>query len=215
MTSTTATAAGMAAGSGGDYPVQVTFDPNTSINRLWGIPIVGWLVRWVALIPHAIVLWLMGILVGLSVLVSWIPVLLLGRQAQMLVSLYATYMRYWIRVAAWGLFLSGPYPPIIPGDSDYPVNVTVDGSGSINRLWGIPFFGIWVRSILIIPHYILLFILYFPVAFFALLSFAFVLFTGRMPTIAYAVIGGFLRISARSSAYILLVPVRYPPISLT
>lgn len=215
MTSTTATAAGMAAGSGGDYPVQVTFDPNTSINRLWGIPIVGWLVRWVALIPHAIVLWLMGILVGLSVLVSWIPVLLLGRQAQMLVGLYATYMRYWIRVAAWGLFLSGPYPPIIPGDSDYPVNVTVDGSGSINRLWGIPFFGIWVRSILIIPHYILLFILYFPVAFFALLSFAFVLFTGRMPMIAYAVIGGFLRISARSSAYILLVPVRYPPISLT
>ena len=215
MTSTSATAAGMAAGSGGDYPVQVTFDQDTSINRLWGIPILGWMVRWIALIPHFIVLWLLGIVTGLSVLVSWIPVLFMGRQAQMLVSLYTTYLRYTTRVVAWAMFLSGPYPPIIPGDSDYPVNVTVDGSGSINRLWGIPFLGIWVRAILIIPHAILLFILYFPVAFFALLSFAFILFTGRMPTMAYAVIGGFLRISIRCSAYIFLMPVRYPPISLT
>ena len=214
MTSTATTAEGMAASSG-DYPVQVTFDPETSINRLWGIPIFGWMVRWIALIPHFIVLWLLGIVVGLSVLVSWIPVLFTGRQAQMLVGLYATYLRYATRVIAWAMFLSSPYPPIVPGDSEYPVNVTIDGSGSINRLWGIPFLGLYVRMILIIPHALLLFVLYFPVAFFALLSFAFILFTGRMPTMAYALIGGFLRITARATAYIFLVPVRYPPISLT
>ena len=214
MTSTATTAEGMASGSS-DYPVQVTFDPNTSINRLWGIPILGWIVRFIALIPHAIVLWLMGIVLGLSVLVSWIPVLFTGRQAQMLVSLYSTYLRYWARVGAWAMFLSAPYPPILPGNADYPVNVTIDGSGSIHRLWGIPFLGLYLRLILVIPHALLLFILYFPVAFFALLSFVFILFTGRMPTMAYAVIGGFLRISVRASAYIFLMPVRYPPISLT
>lgn len=215
MTSTATTAEGLA-GSGGDYPVQVTFDPNTSINRLWGVPIFGWMVRWIALIPHAIVLWAMGILLGLSILVSWIPVLVMGRQASMLVSLYATYIRYTTRFIAWGLFLSGPYPPIIPnGSDDYPVNVTVDPGESIHRLWGIPFLGLWVRYILVIPHLILLFILYFPVAFFALLSFVFILVSGRMPTIAYALVGGFLRVSARAALYVFLVPVRYPPISIT
>jgi hypothetical protein len=215
MTSTATTAEGMAAGSGGDHPVQVTFDPNTSINRLWGIPIIGWMIRGLALIPHAIVLWAMGILIGLSVLVSWIPVLLMGRQASMLVWLYSTYVRYTTRMFAWALFLSGPYPPIIPNGAEYPVNVTVDHTGSINRLWGIPFLGIWARYILVIPHVILLFFLYFAVAFFGILSFAFILINGRMPTSAYALVGGFLRVTARASLYIFLVPVRYPPISLT
>ena len=214
MTSTTATAEGMAAGSG-DYPVQVTFDPNTSINRLWGIPIVGWIVRGIALIPHAIVLWAMGILLGFSILVSWIPVLLMGRQAAMLVWLYSTYIRYTTRVFAWALFLSAPYPPIIPNGDNYPVNVSVDGTGSINRLWGIPFLGIWLRYILVIPHLLVLFVLYFAVAFFAIFGFVFILIGGRMPTIAYALVGGFLRITARASLYIFLVPIRYPPISLT
>ena len=46
-----------------------------------GIPIVGLMIRAILVIPQAIVLLFLGILVGLTVLVSWIPILLNGRMA--------------------------------------------------------------------------------------------------------------------------------------
>lgn len=205
----------MAAGSGGGYPVQVTFDPDQLINRLWGIPILGWSVRFLLLIPHFIVLWVLGLLLGLSVLVSWIPVLFTGHQAAVIVEFYAMCYRYTTRVLAWALFLAGPYPQILPGMVPYPVNVEVNGSGSINRLWGIPFFGIWVRGILVIPHAILLLILYVPLILFSLVAWVPILINGRMPTIGYAIYGGFLRLTARATMWVLLVPAPYPPLSIT
>ena len=211
----TMTAEGMAAGSGGGYPVQVTFDPDQRINRLWGIPILGWTVRWLALIPHLLVLWVLGFLLGLSFLVSWIPVLFTGRQAAVLVEFYAAYYRYTTRVVAWGLFLAGPYPPILPGMSPYPVNVEVQGGGRINRLWGIPLLGIYARMLLIIPHAILLLLLYIPIILFSLVAWIPILINGRMPTIGYAIYGGFLRLSARATMWVLLVPTPYPPLSIT
>ena len=41
------------------YPVNVSYDRAARINRLWGIPIVGWLVRSILLIPHFFILWLL------------------------------------------------------------------------------------------------------------------------------------------------------------
>ncbi|MGD8485183.1 MAG: DUF4389 domain-containing protein, partial [Chloroflexota bacterium] len=61
------------------YPVNVSYDREADINRLWGIPLIGQLVRWIVLIPHFIVLLLVGIVAALMFLVTWIPVLLLGR----------------------------------------------------------------------------------------------------------------------------------------
>lgn len=150
----------------GGYPITVTFDTEQRVNRLWGIPVLGWTVRWIALIPHFIVLWVLEFLLGLSILVSWVPVLLTGRQADIFVSFYVTAYRYATRVIGWAFFLAGPYPPILPGDSAYPINVDYNAADrNINRLWGIPFLGLWVRALLIIPAAFLLFILYFPIAF--------------------------------------------------
>ncbi|HJP87660.1 MAG TPA: DUF4389 domain-containing protein [Candidatus Limnocylindrales bacterium] len=214
MTSTATTAEAMA-GSSGDYPVQLSFDPDQRINRLWGIPIIGWSIRALILIPHYIVLWLLGVVTGLSVLISWIPVLLTGKQNATLVSLYSTTYEYTARVYGYLFFLAAPYPPIVPGPMDYPINLQVDGSGSINRLWGIPFLGLYLRAILIIPHAILLFFLEIAAIFLSIVIWIPILINGRMPSIGYAIYGGFLRITMRVSLYVLLVPVRYPPISIT
>lgn len=53
---------------------------------------------------------------GLAYLVSWIPVLLTGRQAPAIVSFIGGLYRWTIRVAAYGLLLSGTYPPFGFGD---------------------------------------------------------------------------------------------------
>ena len=193
----------------GDYPVRVSFDPEQRINRLWGIPFLGIAIRWFVLIPHFFVAWVLAIGLGLSVLVSWIPVLFMGRQP--LAGFYVNTYRYLTRVIAWGLFLAGPYPPF-SWHAAYPVNVDGPTDGSINRLWGIPLLGLWVRSLLVIPHLIVVFALGVLMYFGLFIIWIPILINGRVPALGYAVYGGYLRLYTRIYLWIFLTPVPYPPL---
>ena len=95
----------------GAHPLTVTLDGAEEQNRLWGIPILGIWVRLFLLIPHFVVLWFLAIVIGLGVLVTWIPVLAGGRQADAFVDLYGGFYRWIVRVAAYGTLVSGRYPP--------------------------------------------------------------------------------------------------------
>jgi hypothetical protein len=94
-----------------DHPVTLTFDEYEQQNRLWGIPILGILVRVILLIPHFFVLWVLGAIVGLLVLIMWAPVLVNGRQADSIVDFVGGVYRWGARVSAYSLLLTGKYPP--------------------------------------------------------------------------------------------------------
>jgi hypothetical protein len=205
---TAATAADRLDTGFGEYPVQVSFDPEQRVNRLWGIPFFGMAVRWFVLIPHFIVAYVLILAMGLSVLVSWIPVLFMGRQP--FAGFYGGTYRYMTRMIAWGLFLAGPYPPF-SWNAAYPVNVDVPTGGAINRLWGIPIIGLWVRSLLIIPHAIVLLFLSVAMYLGIFVIWIPILINGRMPAIGYQLYGGYLRLYARSGLWVSLMPVPYPP----
>jgi hypothetical protein len=93
--------------------VQVSLD-NLEINRLWGIPVVNWLVRILVLIPHLIVISILGTIAGLSILILWIPILVNGRYPDWAASFYGMLIRYATRLGAYIIFLPVPYPPIMP-----------------------------------------------------------------------------------------------------
>jgi hypothetical protein len=192
--------------------ILVSFDRDQSINRVWGIPFFGILARVILAIPHFLVLWVLGVLSALSVLVTWIPVLLVGRFPGWALELYVMTYRWSLRVSAWVLLMVGPYPPF-SSVALYPVNLEVRPDASINRLWGIPFLGIWVRGLLVIPHAIVLFILSIGLAFAVLVTWIPVLVNGRFPQLGYDLFGGYLRLSTRMSLWTLLVPTPYPSIS--
>jgi hypothetical protein len=98
---------------GATTPVNVQISlTSLEINRLWGIPFVGFFVRFLVLIPQLIVLSIMGLVVYLSLIVLWIPILLTGKYPGWAISLYGTMLRYGMRVAAYMLFLPVAYPPI-------------------------------------------------------------------------------------------------------
>jgi hypothetical protein len=78
-----------------------------------GHPFVGLFVRFLVLIPQFIVLSILGLIVGLSLIVLWIPILLTGKYPGWAISLYGTLFRYSARVSAYLLFLPVPYPPIV------------------------------------------------------------------------------------------------------
>ncbi len=194
-------------------PVDVTLPYGEPINRLWGIPLLGFLVRAIILLPSLIGLWVLSIVLGLTVLVSWIPVLVNGRQAGWVTSIVGGYLRWLVRLGAYFLLVTNVYPPfsLSAGTS---TSVRIDSGQQINRLWGIPFVGIWVRLILCIPHFIVLFFLAIPVVILTYFCWLPVLLLGRQAGPYIGLLGGYWRWYTRVAAYLWLLTDRYPPFRL-
>jgi Domain of unknown function (DUF4389) len=196
-----------------DDPVTLTYAPDAGQNRLWGIPLVGICVRAVLCIPQAIVLAALGLLMYVVAFVSWIPILVNGRQADWIYTYAGGTFRMSMRVTAYLLLMTGVYPPFwIEGD--HPVSFTLRTGEEQNRLWGIPFVGVIVRLFLLIPHAVALAVLGVFVGILALFTWVPVLLNGRTGDWVIRWIGGFYRWSSRVYAYAFLLTAKYPPFSL-
>ena len=196
------------------YPVNVSYDREAPVNRLWGIPIIGQLVRWVLLLPHFLVIFLVAIVAALMLLVAWIPVLVLGRFPGWGYRWVGGLLAYSQRVNAYAMLMTSTYPPFALESEDYPITVRFDEGVRINRLWGIPIVGHLVRFIVLIPHFIVLVLLSWLVAIRALVVWVPVLIFGRQADLIYTLIGGFYRWQLRISAYLFMMVDKYPPFSL-
>jgi hypothetical protein len=196
------------------YPVNISYDRVASINRLWGIPIIGVAVRWVLLIPHFVVLFLLGIVAAFQLLFTWIPILLLGRFPGWGYRWIGGLLGWTYRVQAYATLMTPTYPPFSLDGEGHPVVVRFDEGVRINRLWGIPLLGLFVRALLLIPHYLVLALLAILVAFVAMFTWIPVLLLGRQADFVYTVVGGYNRWLLRVNAYLLRMVDRYPPFSL-
>jgi hypothetical protein len=96
----------------------VRYDEGVRINRLWGIPILGYIVRSIILIPHYILLWLLGFVVAFLLLFMWVPVLILGRQSDLMYTMVGGFYRWTLRVTAYFLMMVDRYPPFSLGEDD-------------------------------------------------------------------------------------------------
>lgn len=193
-----------------DYPVHVNVPPDTEQNQLWGVPIVGLIIRTILAIPQLLILFVVGIVVACLQLISWVPILVNGRMAGWGYAIGGGYLRLSTRTALYVLLITGRYPPFgLTGD--HPVSVAFDETERQNRLWGIPFVGLWVRWILLIPHFIVLALLGIVIGLVSLFTWVPVLISGRQGDTLVRLFGGFYRWSVRVSAYALLLTGRYPP----
>ena len=195
----------------GAYPVRLMIDPTkTSMHRLWGIPFFGVLARIILAIPVLVGITIIGFVLYIATYVSWIPVLFTGRQADWIYALMATYIDLGSRGGAYVCLLVGGYPL----SSDFGVRVEIDRNQHFNRLWGIPFFGVLARTILLIPHFVVLAILWIVAFFLVFVNWIPVLVTGRQADAIVRFLGGTIRWTMRVDAYASLVASPYPPFSL-
>jgi hypothetical protein len=193
------------------YPIQLVLPKEREVNRWWGLLWFGMLVRMILAIPHFVILMVLAICFGLGMIVVWIPILIFGRAPSWWCSLVGEFLQRSTRVGAYVLLFPGGYPPLGFGEPG-PVDLSIEtGDRSLNRLWGIPYFGFMVRYIVLIPQLIVMFVLAIAVYIVILVFWIPILINGRYPNLAMRIIGVYLQYNARVSGYMLFLPVPYPP----
>jgi Domain of unknown function (DUF4389) len=186
------------------YPVQLDIAPPAPQSRLTVF------FRILMVIPHAIVLYLVGIAAAVVMLIAWFAIIILGKYPAGMFNFSVGVARWQARVGAYALLLTGVFPPFSLEDSDtYPIRLTVaDATTGRNRLT--TFF----RIFMIIPQIIVLYFVAFVTEILLFVAWFAALFTGRVPEGMHGFIAGFHRWSTRLGAYANLLTDDYPPFSM-
>ncbi|WP_432841341.1 DUF4389 domain-containing protein [Dactylosporangium sp. CA-092794] len=203
-----------------DYPVRITARPDTPGRWLW-------LVKWLLLIPHYVVLIALWIAFVALTAVAYLSVLFTGRYPRPVFDFNVGVLRWSWRVGYYGYWVLGTdrYPPFTLADvPDYPARLEIDGPPAPKR-W-LPL----VAWLLALPHLLIVAALTTGfswtadngtrysapgvAALAALFAAAALLFTGRYPAGLHALLIGAWRWSLRAWAYVALLTDRYPPFAL-
>jgi hypothetical protein len=210
------------------YPVRVDGWLDPSVSR--GL----WLVKWLLLIPHIIVLaflWLAFLVVGI---VAFFAILITGRYPRPLFEFNVGVLRWSWRVHYYGYWALGTdrYPPFTLAEvPDYPAHLSVPYPDRLSR--GL----VLVKWLLAIPHFVVLAVFVGGglwlgtrgaedtgwdngwgagglVTLLVLIAAIVLLFTGRYPKPLYDFVLGMDRWALRVAAYTALMTDRYPPFRL-
>jgi hypothetical protein len=183
--------------SSSPYPVRLVGGDQLERSRLTVF------FRLFLLIPHVIVLMLYAIAAYVVAVIAWFAALFSGRVPRGMHDFIAGFVRYSVRVSAYGAILADPFPPFGSGGT-YPVDLEIDPPVEQSRLT------VFFRLILAIPCWFVSSVLQYLLELLAIGNWIVALITGRVPA-GMQNLGLFcLRFMARTNAYILLVNPRYP-----
>jgi hypothetical protein len=208
------------------YPLRLEGDLSPQLSR-W-----LWLVKWVLIIPHAIVLFFLWIAFVVLTIVAFFAILFTGRYPHGIFDFNVGVLRWTWRVSYYSYSALGTdrYPPFTLGEvPDYPARLSVEYPQQLSR--GLVLVKWWLLAL---PHYLIIGV--FTGGAFAgynqangndawaygggligLLVFIaaiVLLFAGRYPRGLYDLVMGMNRWVFRVGAYAALMTDRYPPFRL-
>jgi uncharacterized protein DUF4389 len=206
------------------YPVRLEGELDPNLSR--GL----WIVKWLLVIPHVIVLVFLWIGAWVAWLIALFAILFTGRYPRGLFDYVLGVMRWTWRVGFYSYAALGTdrYPPFSLGpEPDYPARLDVDYPEQLSR--GLVLVKWWL---LVIPHAIIVGVFFGTwggwgwsegdarwggpdlVAALVLIAAVGLLFTGRYLRGIFDFVLGLDRWGARVAAYILLMRDEYPPFRL-
>jgi hypothetical protein len=210
-------------GSERSYPARLDAQLDPNLSR-W-----LWLVKWLLVIPHLVVLLFLWIAATVLTVVAGFAILFTGRYPRAIFEFNVGVMRWSWRVAFYALSAFGTdrYPPFsLRPDPTYPADFTVDYPERLSR--GLVLVKWWL---LILPHYLI--VAFFAgglgvgwtggwrtaaggglIAVLAVIAGVILLFSGRYPQQIFDFLMGMNRWCYRVLAYSALMRDEYPPFRL-
>jgi hypothetical protein len=203
------------------YPIQLAGRLSPQLSR--GL----WLVKWLLLIPHFVVLLFLWIALVVVSVIAFFAILFTGRYPRGLFDFNVGVLRWTWRVGFYGYSALGTdeYPPFTLKEvPDYPAQLEVEYPESLSR--GLVLVKWWLLAI---PHYLVIaaFVGGASVAgsdrmwsggglvgLLVIFAGVVLLFTGRYPKSLYDFVLGMNRWAFRVAAYSLLMTDTYPPFRL-
>lgn len=185
-----------------------------------------WIVKWILLIPHYVVLAVMLVGVVLLTVVAWISIVFTAKYPRWIFDFNVGVLQWGWRVAFYSYSALGTdeYPPFKLGDADYPARLEVDYPERLSR--GLA----WIKWVLAIPHLVIVGLLtsgalyavesdgeqiyeagFSLLGFLVLVAGAFLLFANRYPAGLFDFVMGINRWSTRVWSYVFLLHDEYPP----
>lgn len=164
-------------------------------------------VKWLLIIPHAVVLLFLGIGLYVVTLVAWFAILITRRYPRGMWSFAVNTLRWSANTTAYTYLQRDEYPPF-SGSEPYPVHVRLDYPARMSRLL------IFVKWLLVIPHLVILYLLNVVASVVLIIAWFAILFTGRMPRGMHDFVTGYTRWNYRMLAYLLLLTDAYPPFTM-
>jgi hypothetical protein len=166
------------------------------------------------LIPIMIFWFVMAVVMYVLQLVLWIPVLFTGQYAEFGRTFTAGFIRVHTRMMAFALGLTDSYPSFsLQDDNPGDAIVRFQRPPSYNRFYAIPVLGIVVKAVMLIPQFIISYLLSTVVTILQLVTWIPVITTGHYPSWGYTLCGGYLRYTARVYGFLFGLTDAYPPIA--
>ncbi|HEU0164829.1 MAG TPA: DUF4389 domain-containing protein [Thermomicrobiales bacterium] len=163
-------------------------------------------IKWLLIIPHIIVLWVLSVVASVVYVIGWFAVLILGRYPVGMWNFATMVLRWGMRVNVYTSLMRDEYPPF--GDASYPIRFDVLYPQRLSR-WKIFF-----KWLFVIPHMIALYVLGIIFSIVSVIAWFAILITGRYPQALFDFSVGVLRWGLRVSMYLFCLTDVYPPFSL-
>ena len=191
--------------STGTYPVVVEGELDSSLSR-W-----LWLVKWVLIIPHIIVLFFLWIAFVIVTVIAFFAILFTGRYPRGMFDFNVGVLRWTWRVGFYSYSTLGTdrYPPFSLKIEDYPANLEVEYPSQLSR--GRVLIKSWLLAF---PQLLIVTVLGDLLDLLVLFAAIVLLFRGRYPSDLFELSMGINRWKLGVIAYIALMRDEYPPFRL-
>src|SRR5437763_17042631 len=153
------------------YPVHFEVEHQERYSRL------STFFRLILVIPHQIVLFFYSIAAFVVLVIAWFAILFTGRYPSGMFGFMAGFIRYYTQVNAYAFLLTDRFPQFGGGSygDGYPVQVGVDEPERLSRLTTV------FRSIMLIPAYVVVYVLALLLALLAFVAWFIIVVIGRLP----------------------------------